>query len=165
MLANLLPELSLMSTLALVSALGCALVAGIFLAFSSFVMAALSRLPAEQGIAAMQAINVTVLNPLFLGLFLGTGLLCLGLVTGSIFRWPAPGGFCLIAAGILYVVGSVLVTMIFNVPLNEILANVAPTSPEGAVFWQRYLADWILWNHVRTFCAALAAVLMMAALR
>ncbi|HVI87198.1 MAG TPA: anthrone oxygenase family protein [Dongiaceae bacterium] len=165
MLTDLLPGPTVVSTLALVSALGCALVAGIFLTFSSFVMAALGRLPAEHGIAAMQAINVTVLNPLFLGLFFGTGLLCLGLAIGSIFRWLAPGGLYLIAAGILYVVGSVLVTTIFNVPLNETLAKVAPASPEGAVVWQRYLADWTLWNHVRTFCAALAAVLMMAALR
>ncbi|WP_010496926.1 hypothetical protein [Paenibacillus elgii] len=47
------------------SALGSGLIAGLFFAFSTFVMSALARLPAEQGIAAMQSINVTVLNPLF----------------------------------------------------------------------------------------------------
>jgi len=165
MLADLLPGFTPVSALALVSALGCALVAGIFLAFSSFVMAALGRLPAEQGLAAMQSINITVLNPLFLGLFFGTGVFCLGLIAGGISRWPAPGGLCLIAAGLLYVIGSLLVTMIFNVPLNEALAKAAPASPEGAVFWQRYLADWTLWNHVRTACSALAAALIMVGLR
>jgi uncharacterized membrane protein len=161
---DLLPGITPVSMLALVSALGCALVAGIFLAFSSFVMAALGRLPAEQGIAAMQSINVTVLNPLFLGLFFGTGLLSVGLIAGGIFRWPASEGLCLIAAGLLYLVGSLLVTMIFNVPLNQAVAKVAPASPEGAVFWRRYLIDWTLWNHVRTVCSALAAALIMVGL-
>ncbi|HWT96550.1 MAG TPA: anthrone oxygenase family protein [Terriglobales bacterium] len=165
MLADLLPGVTPFSLLALLSALGCALVAGVFLAFSSFVMAALGRLPAEQGLAAMQAINITVLNPLFLGLFFGTGLLSLGLIAGGISRWPTAGGLCLIAAGLLYVFGNLLVTMICNVPLNEVMAKIAPASPEGAVFWQRYLADWTLWNHLRTACTALAAILIMVALR
>ena len=38
--------------------LGCGLVAGIFFAFSTFVMRALGRRPAGEGIAAMQAINI-----------------------------------------------------------------------------------------------------------
>jgi uncharacterized membrane protein len=55
--------------LTLAAALGCALLGGLFFAFSNFVMKALMRIPAPSGIAAMQAINVTVLNPLFLGLY------------------------------------------------------------------------------------------------
>ena len=47
------------------AAIGSGLVAGIFFAFSSFVMAALGRLPSDHGIAAMNAINVTVINPMF----------------------------------------------------------------------------------------------------
>jgi len=42
--------------------LGSALVGGIFFAFSSFVMKALARVPSAEGIAAMQSINVVVLN-------------------------------------------------------------------------------------------------------
>ena len=44
--------------LSLFAALGCAMMSGVFFAFSTFVMKALARLPAEQGVAAMQAINV-----------------------------------------------------------------------------------------------------------
>ena len=56
-----------------VAAIGCGLVAGIFFAFSSFVMPALGRIAPEQGINAMQSINVAVLNVGFLSLFVGTG--------------------------------------------------------------------------------------------
>jgi len=48
---------NLIFILTLVSALGCGLIAGVFFAFSAFVMKALARLPPAQGIAAMQSIN------------------------------------------------------------------------------------------------------------
>ena len=59
-----------------VAVLGCALVAGIFFTFSNFVMSALGQLPSKQGIAGMQAINVTVLNPWFFAVFFGTAAAC-----------------------------------------------------------------------------------------
>jgi uncharacterized membrane protein len=48
---------------ALATALGCGLIAGVFFAFSTFVMKALGSLLPAQGIAAMQSINLAVLNP------------------------------------------------------------------------------------------------------
>src|SRR5258705_6992637 len=51
-----------LTTVTFGTALGAGLVAGVFFAFSSFVMAALARLPPAQAIAAMQSINVTVVN-------------------------------------------------------------------------------------------------------
>ena len=62
--------------LKLLAALGCGLMAGVFFAFSAFVMNALARLPAAAGIAAMQSINITVINPLFMTVFLGTAANC-----------------------------------------------------------------------------------------
>ncbi len=43
--------------------LASALVGGVFFAFSSFIMKALARVPSAEGIAAMQSINVIVINP------------------------------------------------------------------------------------------------------
>ncbi|TBR24737.1 MAG: hypothetical protein EPO10_25145, partial [Reyranella sp.] len=57
------------------AAVGSGLVAGIFYAFSSFVMGALGRLPPGHGIEAMQAINVVVINRSFMLAFFGTALL------------------------------------------------------------------------------------------
>jgi uncharacterized membrane protein len=67
---------SLLFPLTLISALGCGLMAGFFFAFSACVMNALARLPAAQGITAMQSINVTVINPLFGLAFFGTAAAC-----------------------------------------------------------------------------------------
>ena len=48
--------------LAFAAALGGGLMAGLFFAFSNSVMGALARLPAAQGVAAMNSINVVILN-------------------------------------------------------------------------------------------------------
>jgi len=89
------PVLSLMFA----AAIGSGLIAGVFFAFSSFVMPALRRLPAAQGVAAMQSINIMVLNPMFLGVFLGTAIGCLLLVVIALLNWHKPGATCLGAGG------------------------------------------------------------------
>ena len=155
----------LLFALKLVSALGCGLIAGAFFAFSSFVMRALARLAPGEGMAAMQSINVTVLNPLFLGVFVGTAVTCGLAVAASWLRWGEPGAVYLLAGGLLYLAGTFLVTMAFNVPRNEALAAVTAAGPEGVKLWADYLSSWTAWNHVRTVAALAAAASFSIALR
>ena len=150
--------------LAFVAAIGCGLVAGIFLAFSSFVMAALGRLPSDHGIAAMNSINVTVINPVFMLAFFGTGVVCLALAGGSYVWWAGPSGKLVLLAGVLYVVGCVGVTMVCNVPLNNALAAVPAGTPEATALWASYLDRWTMWNTVRTLASAASMILFIAAL-
>lgn len=150
--------------LTFLTALGCALIAGIFLAFSSFVMGALVRISPPAGIAAMQAINVVVLNPLFLGLFMGTALACAVLFVYAVMHWQMPAALCLAAGSLCYVVGTFGVTMAFNVPRNDALARVDPSGAEAAGFWRGYVSGWTMWNHVRTVAGLVAAVLLIWAL-
>jgi uncharacterized membrane protein len=143
------------------SALGSGLVAGFFYAFSTTVMKSLAKLPTPQGISAMQTINVVVLNPWFLALFLGTALACLASIIAALVRWQRPGAGYALSGAVLYLAGTFLVTMLFNVPRNDALAAVDPRSAEGAALWAEYLSSWSLWNHVRT-AAALAAAVMFS---
>jgi uncharacterized membrane protein/ketosteroid isomerase-like protein len=152
------------SVLTLVAALGCGLVAGIFFAFSNFVMRALGSVPSTSGIAAMQSINVVVLNRWFFAAFFGTAACCLILVIASFVYWQRPGAAYLLLAGLLYLVGTILVTIVCNVPLNNALAAVDPASAEAAQTWADYLKTWTLWNHVRTVAAIAAAALFTVAL-
>ena len=116
--------------LTLVAALGSGVIGGVFFGFSTFVMRALARIPAAQGIAAMQSINVVVLNGWFLGVFLGTAAACAVAILVALLRWQAPGSGYLLVGGLLYLVGTLLVTMVCNVPRNDALAAVVPTAPE-----------------------------------
>jgi uncharacterized membrane protein len=149
--------------LTLFSALGCGLVAGIFFAFSTFVIKALARLLPGQGIAAMQSINVAVINPWFLTAFLGTGAGCLVLGVSSLFQWHKPSAIFCLAGGLLYLIGTILVTLVFNVPLNDGLATVDPASVNGASVWTGYVTNWTAWNHVRTAAALAAGALLTVA--
>lgn len=150
--------------LKLFSALGCGLIAGIFFAFSTFVMRALAQLQPAQGIAAMQSINITVINPWFLITFFGTAVTCLLLTIASLLKWQQPGAVFLLVGSLLYLFGTVLVTIAFNVPLNDALAIAKPDGPEGAELWASYLTTWTNWNHVRTIAALIAAALLTIAL-
>jgi uncharacterized membrane protein len=142
--------------LILVAALGCGLNAGVFFAFSTFVMPALARLQPSQGIAAMQSINITA-NPLFMLVLFGTAFICLFLAIAVLFKWQQPNTFYLLAGGLLYLVGEIAVTIAFNMSLNDALAAVKPNSPEGATLWANYLKNWTFWSHVRTISSLAAA--------
>jgi uncharacterized membrane protein len=143
------------------SALGALLVAGMFFAFSNFIMRGLERLPASQGIAAMNSINVTVINPLFMALFLGTGLICAALALINLCSLPDLAAVKILAASAVYIIGCIGVTMMFNVPLNDSLAAV---QADSAALWADYLKTWVMWNSVRCIASLAAGALMVSAL-
>jgi uncharacterized membrane protein len=150
--------------LVLAAVAGTGMIAGVFLAFSSFIMPALARLPPSAGISAMQNINITVINPLFMAVLFGTAILSLILAFG-LWRNGAIENTALIYLGIaFYVGGAILTTMVFNVPLNDALANAAPESEAAAQIWRQYLADWTFWNSVRGAASFASCVLLTASL-
>ena len=116
--------------LAVVTAVGCGLVGGVFFAFSSFVMPALKRLPPADGIAAMQSINVTAVTPLFMAALFGTAAAA-----------PGPGGVgrrggrerLAAAAAALYLVGVIGVTVRRQRAPERPPGDAAQPSDHGAV--------------------------------
>lgn len=154
--------IDLVSGTKFVTAIGCGLMAGVFFAFSTFVMKGLARLPAEQGIAAMQSINVSVVKSWFLAAFLGTSAACGVVVILALVRWSEPSAILFVTGGGVFLAGVFLVTMICNVPMNNALASLPPTDPDGATRWAAYVANWTAWNHLRTIASLAAAVLLIA---
>jgi uncharacterized membrane protein len=146
--------------LTLVSALGCGTIAGVFFGFSTFVMKALARLPPEEGIAAMQSINVFAINSWFLAAFLGTAGFCVATMIAAVVQWSEPFAIFLLLGGVVYLAGSFTVTMVFNVPMNEALAALPPNAADRAARWASYVTNWTTWNHVRTAASLLAAALL-----
>ena len=146
----------------LASALGCGLVAGVFFAFSTFVMAALRRLKPEEGIAAMQSINILAVTPFMTALF-GTAVTSLALAVWAVISWGERYAALVLAGSVLYLVGTIGVTMVCNVPLNKRLATVHPQ--DAASYWNEYVTKWTAWNHVRTVAALAAAAAFTIVLR
>lgn len=138
----------MIESLTVAAAVGSGLIAGVFLVFSVTIMPALARQPVERAIAVMNAINEIIVKSLFLLVFLATVALSVAVV---VLRPDA----LRISGALLYVLGTFGLTMVANVPMNNALA-AADLSDTAA--WQRYLARWTAWNHVRTSASTAAAV-------
>ena len=127
-------------------------------------MKALTRLPSSEGMAAMKSINVVVLNPAFLGVFMGTTLVCLLVSILAIRGWEMPAAPYYLAGGLSYFVGTFLVTGVGNVPLNNQLAAVKVNDPAATDIWQHYLDRWTRLNTIRTLSAIAATVMIVIGL-
>jgi uncharacterized membrane protein len=147
-----------------VAILGTGMVAGVFLAFSSFVMEGLSRLPVVQGMAAMQQINITVINPLFMGVLFGTALLCAALVFAAWHIGFMPANQLMLLGALMYLLGAIGITMVFNVPLNDGLAAANEQSSESAALWVGYVKNWTFWNSARGIAALVSCALFVRSL-
>jgi uncharacterized membrane protein len=155
---------TLRNALAVGAAVGCGLMAGIYFIFSTVVMPSLAQRPPSEAIRTMQAINVVIVNPLFLLIFLGTAAASLGLVIVGLVS-PEPGAHVdAIVAGALYLVGSIVVTAAVNVPRNDAVDALDPAVPGSADAWLSYLGEWTAWNHVRTISCVAALVLLLVVL-
>jgi uncharacterized membrane protein len=133
-----------MGTTTLIAAAASGLMAGLFFAFSVAVMPGLADLPAEQAREAMRRINVRIQNPVFLLVFLGNAVLC-GI---EVFQGRIVGG-------LVYLVGSFLLTMFVNVPMNNRLERT------DDAYWPEYLRTWTIWNHVRALACLASMVILL----
>jgi uncharacterized membrane protein len=156
---------SLLIPFAILTAVLAALGTGSLFAFSTFVMGALARLTPAQAIAAMQSINIVVINPLFMGAFMGAAAGFVVLAIIAMADLGAPHAVLTLLAAALYVLGTVGITMVFNVPLNNGLAAANPASPDASAIWSAYHSGWQTWNHIRTTAGALSLVLLILAIR
>jgi len=146
--------------LVLATAVGAGCTGGVLCAFSSFVMHGLERLPAAQGVAAMQSINVTAVRPPFMLAFAGTAALSVAVIVVAIADLDSDHAPWLLVGAVLYLVGVFGLTMGYNVPRNDALARLSPDAPETAEAWRTYVREWTAANHVRSAAGLLAAAAM-----
>ena len=147
------------------STIGSALLAGLYFAFSAFIMTSLGRIDKSSGVAAMNAINLDIQRSLFMPIFLGSTLTAAILAVMALICWAEPSALPMLVGGVLYVAGMFVVTMVWNVPLNNALAAVDVSDVDATSVWARYLKEWTFWNHVRTVASIASAVLFILALQ
>lgn len=155
----------LMQTVTVAAGVGAGLLGGVFFAFSAFVMPALRRLPATQGISAMQSINrLAVTAPLMLALF-GTAMLSVVAIIWAIRSRGHAAALWMLAGGLAYI-AAILITIAGNVPLNDTLATLDPSSAGAAAQWSHFVQRWTLLNHLRgAGSVAASAAFILAVLR
>jgi uncharacterized membrane protein len=146
-----------MQGITVAGAVGAGLIGGVFFTFSGFVLAALKRLPAPQGISAMQAINKTAVTPpLMLALF-GTAILSVVVGIWAIRSWSEPSAKWVLAGALAYL-AAVVITAVANVPLNNSLATLNPDASGAPAQWAAFLTHWTVWNQLRGAAAVAAGL-------
>jgi uncharacterized membrane protein len=141
------------------AALGSGLVAGVYFAFSVFVMKAFGELEPTQAIAAMNSINKVILRSLFMPLFFGSTVVSVLLIIAAFSQWGDVSAVIALIAGLFYFLGMFLCTVVFNVPLNNMLRDLKPHSTHAEVTWLHYLKNWTKWNHLRTVSSLITCML------
>lgn len=152
--------------LAQFSILAYAILAGVFLAFSDFIMRSLAQTSGTGGIEAMQVINREVFRWVFMALFLGLAPVSLFLVAYGLLSLDGTTRTMIVLAGMVYLIGSFGVTIRFNVPMNEMLADMETAHETASMYWTDvYLPRWTFWNSVRTVACVASSILSMIGLQ
>jgi len=161
---NTSPVVILTSLAALASAAG----GGMMYVFSTMVMRGLDRTGPVDAITAMRGINAEAnASPAFLLGYFSATILALVVGVIAIVRLNQPGTWWLLIGAILAILGAII-TMVFNVPLNNHLDTVDPAGlsvADAAREWQAYFSTWTAWNHARTLTAFIGAAVMLVGLR
>ncbi|MEM9342158.1 MAG: anthrone oxygenase family protein [Pseudomonadota bacterium] len=146
-----------------VAIIAYALVGGVFLAFSDFIMRSLRQTSGHGGVEAMQEINREVFRWVFMTLFLGMVPVSLLIAVYGVLYIGGQTGMLMMLAGLVYVLGCFGVTAACNVPLNNALAAMDKGDSATQDYWTgTYLPRWTRWNTVRTLACVASAGLMLA---
>ena len=129
---------TLITVLLWVTALSSGLMAGVYFAFSAFIIKAFDNIETSQAIATMKSINKVILNSSFMPVFFGSSIISLVLSTVAMLYWNEPGTALMLSTGMVCVVGMFVCTVVFNVPLNNLLARLDPQSDNAPQVWLHY---------------------------
>jgi uncharacterized membrane protein len=150
------------------AALFSAAAGGMMYVFSTFVMRGLDRTGPIDAITAMRGMNAEAnANPAFLLGYFGATILALVVGVMAVVKLNQPGSWLVLVGAVFVILGAVI-TMAFNVPLNNHLDTVNPDGlsvADAAREWQAYFSTWTAWNHARTVTSFVGAVVLLAGLR
>jgi len=159
-------DFSFKSTMLIGAIILTGLSAGLFFAWSVSVIPGTRKLADPTYLETMQSINRGILNPLFFIVFFGS-LVLLGLAGFMEFNANRQAFGFLLGAFLTYLVGTIGVTGLGNVPLNDQLdiLNLAEMSDSKlADFRQYYESKWNQLHQVRTVFAMLSFLISLLAL-
>ncbi|MGY6647957.1 anthrone oxygenase family protein [Wenyingzhuangia sp. IMCC45574] len=135
--------------------------AGLFYAWEVSVIPGTKRINDVAYIQVMQSINRAIINPAFMMVFLGTffvQLFCLYQYRGtSLF-------VVILIATLVYFLGTILVTILGNVPLNnalDLLSLENISIAELTEYRTEYQSKWNLYHKLRTVFSVLSFVVFL----
>lgn len=159
-------EISFNTLVLLCSVLLTGLSAGFFYAWSVSVIPGTKRIGESAYLETMQSINRAILNPAFFLIFFGTIIF---LIIGSAYQLNAGNTtfWFMLMASLVYLLGTIGVTGLGNVPLNNKLdaLNLDDLSSQKILEFRNYYeSKWNRLHLIRTIFAVLSFLLSVVAL-
>ena len=147
-----------------IAVISYAMVAGLFLTFSDFIMRSLNSAPPSAGIEVMQNINRDIFKSLTIFLLWGMVLLSIFIGVYAILYISGFASLLLTTGSVAYIVGVLVVSYTANIPMNDHLKNMVAQDPQAAKYWSEvYVPKWSAWNYLRAIGSGAAAVCTLAA--
>ena len=131
-------------------ALWSAVIAGVFSAFSEFLMSALLKAEPASGIEVMQHINRDVIRTQFVSGIISIAVFSTLFALYSVAVFEGAALVTLILAPLVYLPTVLLMTVFGNVPMNKRLDSLEHTSALASAYWLEYGHKWTRLNHVRS---------------
>lgn len=149
----------------IVTTLLTGLLAGFFYAWSCSVMPGLANADDKTFITAMQKINVAILNPAFMLIFIGPPIAISLSIILLFIDGAVPAGVCALLA-LIAVIMVIVITARQNQPMNIALdaAGTYEDMDNPHETREQFHAPWVRWNHLRTAASTLAFLLMLVTL-
>ncbi len=157
----LIMEITIKSFVLFGSVVLTGLSAGLFYAWSVSVIPGTQKVVDITYLQTMQSINRAILNPAFFTIFFGSVLF---LVTSSVYEFHSNkvAFWFLVTSSITYLIGTIGVTGLGNVPLNNQLdaLNLAEIGTDKVTEFRRYYeSNWNRLHVIRTVFAVLSFML------
>ena len=153
-----------LNILLVITATFTALMAGLFYAWACSVMVGFARLSDREFISVMQKTNRAIQNPVFFAAFFGAPIF---LIISTVFHYnQSPPFALLLAATVIYTIGTFGVTIFGNVSMNNILDRFnleSATDEEIAQQRANFERRWNNLNHIRTVSSTIAVILVVIA--
>jgi len=144
-------------------ALWSGVVAGVFSAFSEFIMSALLKAEPASGMEAMQHINRDVIKTQFVAGILSIAVFSALFALYGLAVFEGAALVTLILAPLIYLPSVFAMTMIGNVPMNNRLDSLDYTSAAAHAYWLEYGRKWTRLNHFRSLGSILTSGLYIIA--
>ncbi|MGU3374884.1 chryseobasin maturation helper ChrI [Chryseobacterium sp. M5A1_1a] len=156
--------MKMITVLLIITAVLTALIAGLFYAYSCSVVLGLGKLSDVEYLKAMQNINREILNPVFFMSFMGTAILLP--ISTFLFRSEQPVFLFLLLAAVAYLIGVFGVTIVGNVPMNNLLDqfDISNSTVEAVKQMRENFENrWNFLNNIRTVFSIISIALVVCA--
>tara|TARA_R110002167_G_scaffold10266_11_gene47414 strand:- start:518 stop:922 length:405 start_codon:yes stop_codon:yes gene_type:complete len=125
---------------------------GIYLIFSNTIMPTLRNV--QSGADVMAQLNDIILNSTFKFLFFFSAV-----SSAYLAMFASDVDYMFRTGCFIFFVGTFIVTLFRNVPLNNLLKEANRAQNRLADVWRQYLISWVRWNHVRAISSIVAITL------